>query len=250
MIFLLHGFTGSPTSWENVQARLPSNGSTALRLIGHGSDWESFRTKSFIDEVRRLGSIIAGFEGLHHVCGYSLGARLALALLAEYPYLFSGGTLIGVHPGLESAVDKAKRANEDAMLATKLREGQLEGFVDAWESLPLFESQRILDGTVLADQRRTRLSNDAQGLAYCLDTVGLAKMPDYKQALAISKLPVTLFVGSLDKKFMDLATELDLAWPRVDVMRVDGVGHNVLLEAPNVVSEHLAGIGQKLRSVS
>ena len=48
-----------------------------------------------------------------HLVGYSMGARLALGILAEHPELWEdgtirGATLIGVNPGLEPE-DRAAR---------------------------------------------------------------------------------------------------------------------------------------------
>jgi pimeloyl-ACP methyl ester carboxylesterase len=50
---------------------------------------------------------------------------------------------------------------------------------------------------------------------------------------------VRLVVGALDAKFLALARDIEAACPRVELDRVAGVGHNVLLEAPDHVASTL-----------
>src|SRR2546426_11494466 len=99
-LFLLHGFAGAPESWDAVVARLRDATVVGPALTGHGAplaaDWDA--------EVARLGALLP--DGAH-VCGYSLGGRLALGLLAAYPHKIARATLIGAHSGI---VDDAERA--------------------------------------------------------------------------------------------------------------------------------------------
>jgi pimeloyl-ACP methyl ester carboxylesterase len=50
--------------------------------------------------------------------------------------------------------------------------------------------------------------------------------------------------GSLDSKFSNMAKELAEKNIHVRAERVDGVGHNVLLEAPSVVATALADVAE------
>jgi 2-succinyl-6-hydroxy-2,4-cyclohexadiene-1-carboxylate synthase len=63
-------------------------------------------------------------------------------------------------------------------------------------------------------------------------------MPDYRGSLYATPIALRLVVGALDAKFARLARELAEQGPRVQLDLVDGVGHNVLLEAP----EHVESI--------
>ena len=85
MWMLLHGFTGSPRSWDSVVARAELGHEPLIpALIGHGPEWRSVQTTSFDEEISRLGSMASSLDPPRYLCGYSMGARLALGLLASH----------------------------------------------------------------------------------------------------------------------------------------------------------------------
>jgi 2-succinyl-6-hydroxy-2,4-cyclohexadiene-1-carboxylate synthase len=176
-----------------------------------------------------------------------MGARVGLGLLAHQPSLFDAAVLIGVHPGLTAETDRAERRQVDAGRARLLREEGLEAFVQGWEAIPLFATQRILSCGVLTAQREIRLAHDAEGLARSLEALGLAEMPDHRAALRAAKIPITLITGSLDTKFSQIARALAGESSHVDAQVVEGVGHNVVLEAPQAVAATLKRVEETVR---
>ena len=252
--FLLHGFTGSPASWDAVRGALPENFLVdAPEILGHdalghdalGHDGAgTIDTRSFAEEVDRLArravAMAGGTDGAGvHLAGYSQGGRLAVGLLARHPRLFVSATLIGASPGL--AGDEARRARRelDEARARQLEEEGLDRFIDAWEALPLFATQRELPAEVRAAQRAQRLAHRAAGLARALRVLGTGMMPDYSPALGGITVPVHLMAGERDAKFRRLAHEMARPLPRASVEIVPGVGHNVALEAPRRVAAAL-----------
>jgi 2-succinyl-6-hydroxy-2,4-cyclohexadiene-1-carboxylate synthase len=248
MWLLLHGFTGSPQSWSRVVscAELDRTPLTPT-LAGHGLDWQSRAVQSFDGEVTRLGSLASAVEPPRLLCGYSMGARVALGLLVRQPHLFDAALLIGLHPGLSDEAARAERRNADASRARQLRQNGLETFVAAWEELPLFASQRDLPREVSAEQRRFRLDHVAEGLARSLEALGLAEMPNYRASIASIGVPITLMTGALDRKFSEIARALDQENTHVDTEVVEGVGHNVVLEAPAAVAAAMHRVAQGVR---
>ncbi len=231
----LHGFTGGPESWDAVLAGIPNVDARCPPLVGHDPA-VPLAAASFEDEVDRLaGSLPRPVGDRYHLAGYSLGGRLALGLLVRHRELFDSATLIGVHPGLASERRRRERIAADEALARKLEEEGVEAFVDHWEGLALFETQRGLPREVLADQRTRRLEHRAEGLAHALRVLGLGRMPDYRGVLPQLDLPVHLMAGERDEKFCRLAEAMAEALPRGRVEVVPGVGHNLLLEAPGIV---------------
>lgn len=244
MWMLLHGFMGSSRSWERVvPAGDRSDDAVAPSLMGHGRDWQRSRVGSFEEEVTRLLAIARTWAGPRYVCGYSMGARVALGMLSEEPELFDGAVLIGVHPGLDDARARAERRAIDAARARVLRSDGLVAFVDTWESQPLFASQRKLSPEVLAQQRAIRLDHDPEGLAASLEVLGLGEMPSHAAAFTSLAIPVTLMAGGLDTKFATIVQHLSSGAHPAHL--VDGVGHNVLLEAPRVVATALRNMEQR-----
>jgi 2-succinyl-6-hydroxy-2,4-cyclohexadiene-1-carboxylate synthase len=248
MWMLLHGFTGAPRSWSPVITHAELDRPPLIpTLAGHGRDWRSREAESFESEVTRLLSLAANMESPRLLCGYSMGARVALGLLVREPSSFDAAVLIGVDPGLSDEAARNERRELDANRARLLREEGVAAFIAAWEELPLFASQRALCAETLANQRNIRLAHDAEGLARALQVLGLGEMPDYRAAITSAETPITLVTGSRDAKFSEIARAIAEENAHVDVELVDGVGHNVVLEAPAAVAAVLKRVEGRIR---
>lgn len=248
MWLLLHGFTGSPRSWNRVIAHAGLEPVPLIpALAGHGSDWRGRDVESFENEVTRLVSLASSADRPRLLCGYSMGARVALGLLARQPSAFDAAVLIGVHPGLSDETARTARRDLDASRARLLRKEGVAAFVNAWEELPLFASQRALCEETLTSQRQIRLSHDAEGLARALEILGLGEMPDYRAAMSSADTPITLVTGSRDAKFSEIAGAIAEENAHVDVELVDGIGHNVVLEKPAAIAAVLERVEGRVR---
>lgn len=243
MWMLLHGFTGSPKSWDAVVARGDFD-RDPLRptLTGHGIEWRASAARSFQDEVARVSTLASSLDPPRFVAGYSLGARVALGMLVASPECFDGALLIGVHPGLADEDARAERRALDAGRADQLRTEGLPAFVAQWESQALFETQRSLPEEIRRRQREIRLEHDPEGLVHSLETLGLGAMPNYARALSSNRVPITLMAGARDSKFRDLAIGLADRSPNIESVIVDGAGHNLIVEATDAVVTALARV--------
>jgi 2-succinyl-6-hydroxy-2,4-cyclohexadiene-1-carboxylate synthase len=235
-LVLLHGFTGSPASWDDVLAALPDRDIVRPTLLGHEGRPDAPR--SFDAELERLSQSLP--KGPLHLAGYSLGARLALGLALHRPESVTRLTLIGVHPGLASEAGRAERRRADQALAELLETRGIGPFVDFWERQPLFATQARLDPARRDRKRAERLRHDPHGLAASLRSTGLGEMPDYGERLGSLAAPVTLLCGELDTKFVALAAEVKQRLPRAEVVIAPHSGHDLLLERPELVARLLA----------
>ncbi|MDE2978972.1 MAG: alpha/beta fold hydrolase [Acidobacteriota bacterium] len=233
---LIHGFSGSPASWRRVKALLDVP-SRAPAVCGHGGESAPAISKgpaAFEAEVDRLAAVVrAEVPAARLLVGYSLGGRLALGLLVRHPDLFLGAVLIGANPGIGGEDARVARRHEDERWARLIEEEGLAVFDNEWSALPLFASQHDVDAGRLAEQQRTRLGHDPAALAAAMRTLSLGAMPDYRPALPGVACPVDLIAGSLDTTFVALARKMAEKLPQASVRIVDGVGHNVPLEAPS-----------------
>ena len=134
-LLLLHGFLGTPSTWDRV---VPGTG--APLLPGHGPD-PDMSPASFEAAVDAIAASL--LPGPVIVAGYSMGARLALGLAVRHPGLVRAAVLASVNPGLGGDERAARIAWDDAQAATLIEHG-LPAFVDGWERLPLFATQRRL----------------------------------------------------------------------------------------------------------
>jgi 2-succinyl-6-hydroxy-2,4-cyclohexadiene-1-carboxylate synthase len=203
----LHGFAGDPAVWDGI-------GAPAIALPPVQPTWQA-----------NLDAIAAQLGKVDLVIGYSLGARLALGLVAS-GYV-PRAILISVNPGIDDHERPARRAN-DARWAAMLRTQGIAAFLDAWEAQPLFATQPRDPG-----RRARRLRLDPEQLARSLETMGLAEMPDYRAQLDGR---CSLVTGALDAKFCAIAAP----YPHVEIA---GSGHDPLLEQPAALARALRELG-------
>lgn len=236
---MLHGFTGEPAVFDDVVRALPGS-ARVIRpwLPGHGPSPEPVAPWSTC--VARLGdAILARLDDARnvHLCGYSMGGRLALALLREAPERFARATILGAHPGLADPGERAARRANDAPWIDLLRTQGVEEFAVAWEALTMWDSQRSLPSEALRLQRRARRAHTASGLADAMERLGLAEMPEV--ALERIEVPVAWMVGARDDKHRDLAAQHVERLPRGVLRVVADAGHNLVLERPEAVAAQL-----------
>lgn len=218
---LLHGFLGTPDVWTDIA---PAN-ARAVALPGHGGDpvhatWDA-----------NLDAVAAAIGACDVVVGYSLGARVALGLLATGRV--ARAVLISVNPGI-SDDERAGRRASDAAWARMLRTDGLDAFLTAWEAQPLFATQARAP-QASRDARRARRANlDPAQLARSLEVMGLAEMPDYRSAVDAR---CTLVVGADDAKYVAIARALPA---RVEV--IAACGHDPTLEQPRALAALLARV--------
>lgn len=237
----LHGFTGSPASWKRVTEPVAHKlGAVChLALSGHSSDLPPEAVASFEAEASRIAGEIGSLTREPVVlAGYSLGARVALVTAVRHPRRVARLVLVGSQPGLRTEAERIERRAADARWVRLLESAGLEAFIEQWQALPLWTSQRALGQELLAAQRRERLQHDPVWLASSLQRLGLAEMPSCWPGLAELTMPVDLVVGALDQKFSRIAQEMAALMPEARVVSVADSGHNVLLERPR----ELAGI--------
>jgi 2-succinyl-6-hydroxy-2,4-cyclohexadiene-1-carboxylate synthase len=234
-LLCLHGFTGSPKSWDFLPD-FPETARLAPALIGHAGSHADSGVTRFEDEVDRL-AMFASEAGPLHVVGYSLGARLALGLALRHPLRVQRLTLLSAHPGLSSDAERTARRASDAAWCELLRTRGVPAFVEAWQAQPLWASQARLPATTRTQKQKERLSHSASGLCRSLQVTGLAEMPNYLGGLAQIQAPTTVIAGALDEKFSNLAEAIGLHIPGARLEIIANAGHDLLLERPDFITE-------------
>ena len=233
-LLALHGFTGSPRSWDFLPDRKTMPRLVPV-LVGHAGCDAGSELSGFEDEVDRLAALLPQI-GVH-VVGYSLGARLALGLTLRHAARVTRLTLLSCHPGLQSPAECAERRASDAAWCDILLTRGVPAFVDAWQAQAMWATQAKLPEAARQRRRSERLSHSAAGLALSLRVTGLAEMPNYSPRLPEISVPVTLVAGALDVKFSALARRMAAQLPHVTTEIVEGAGHDLLLERPEFITE-------------
>lgn len=237
---LLHGFAGDPGVWGEVIATWTWQNRGALSVIplpGHNRNPIEWPVLPTWDE--NVGATAQLMGDCDVVVGYSLGARVALGLVA------SGraprAVLIGVNPGIDDA-ERAVRRAVDASWAAMLREQGLAAFDTAWTAQPLFATQTRVAAELRAGRRARRLKLDAEQLARSLEVMGVAEMPDFRPQLPALRDKIALIAGADDTKYAQLAMSLPVASCEL----IAGSGHDPTLEQPEALAAAIARAVKRL----
>jgi 2-succinyl-6-hydroxy-2,4-cyclohexadiene-1-carboxylate synthase len=235
-LLLLHGFTGSVRSWDEVRPALaPFAQVIAIDLIGHGRSAAPDDPERYTF-ARAARDVLALLDTLDlpsvDLLGYSMGGRLALHLAVHAPERVSRLILESASPGIEDAQQRLQRVESDDALADRILRDGIEAFVDEWERIPLLQPAPHVSAETLARQRTQRLDNRTMGLANSLRGMGAGRQTALWSCLKDLDLPVTLIVGAYDARYSAMAQRMRAVLPTAEAAVVDAAGHTVHLDQP------------------
>lgn len=243
-LVLLHGFTGSATTWTPLSAALDTRYAMhAVELPGHGGS-------SAPDDAGRyaLGRLAADLAGVLDalgieraaVLGYSLGGRAALRFALEHPRRVGALVLESTSPGIVDPSERTTRRAADEALADAIEREGIARFVERWEQLPLWASQSALPDAVRERLRTERMACSPRGLANSLRGAGAAVEEPVIERLDGISVPALLVAGALDTKYVALGRVMEQAMPRARLTIVERAGHAVHLERPDAFAALVA----------
>jgi 2-succinyl-6-hydroxy-2,4-cyclohexadiene-1-carboxylate synthase len=250
-IVFLHGFTGDVTTWYVCKKIFPNHQLIFVDLIGHGKtesplDMTRYRMDEVVQDLREMMGKLQIEQT--HLVGYSMGGRVALSFAITYPQCIKTLILESSSPGLKTEAEREERKKADEKLANYILENGMETFVNYWENIPLFQSQKILPSKIKEKIRKQRLQNNPIGLANSLIGMGTGVQPSWWGApLQRISAPMLLICGELDKKFCQMAKEMERFIPIARTHIVPSAGHAIHVEQPRIfgkiVSEFLQSFG-------
>lgn len=232
-IVLLHGFTGSRSTWSSFVATWKEDFQIiTVDLPGHGET--TLQSNRSMEECCEDLAKLFEHIGLttFHLLGYSMGGRVALSFANLYPNRILSLLLESTSPGLQSSGQRKERIEKDEKLAQRIESEGVPGFVDFWEQIPLFKSQKNMPELSRKSVRNERLAQSKEGLAMSLRFMGTGRQPSLWDRLHTFKQPVLLIVGKLDQKFVDINKQMKISLKKADIMIVEKVGHAVHVEKP------------------
>jgi 2-succinyl-6-hydroxy-2,4-cyclohexadiene-1-carboxylate synthase len=247
-VLCLHGFTGRGSNWQNYCSALGKSTKLIMPdLIGHGmtdspQDIARYRIECVAKDMVGLLDQL-GFEKVD-ILGYSMGGRLAISMALLYPERVRKLILESASPGLFSVKDRRERKASDQQLAEFIQNKGMVEFVDLWENIPLFQTQKTLPAELQSSIRLQRLANQPTGLINSLLGMGTGNQPSYWEELHTISAEVLLIVGELDIKFCQIAVEMQKKLQKGKIYKVDGCGHAIHVEQSEkfgtIVSEFLS----------
>ncbi len=235
-ILLVHGFTGSASTWKTSRDYLSGMTTIAPDLLGHGdSDCPPERDRhSMPAAVDDLVCLIRKLSfGRVIVLGYSMGGRLAMHLALRAPEIVEALVLESTSAGIESRQERLARATSDEQLADEIERDGIAAFVARWEALPLFASQVNLPAAARESLRRQRLKQSPHGLASSLRGMSVGFQESLWTRLSELSMPELIIAGALDRKYCDIARTMSEAVPDARLSIIPDAGHAVHLERPS-----------------
>lgn len=259
-LVVLHGFLGSGSAMVPLIEALDAHGALAGRrivtvdLVGHGrsdapATVDPYSMERVVDQLAGVleavtpGTGAATGDAPVDLLGYSMGGRIALASALAFPRRFRRLVLIGATAGLTDPAERSARREADAELADFVDQHGIESFVDRWEQLPIFATQRDLAPIVRERVRAGRIAQRETGVANSLRGTGTGSMAPMWDRLATLAAPTLVLAGALDTKYVGIGGRLADALPAGRFVTLVGAGHAAHLERPESTA---AAVGEFL----
>ena len=231
-IVFLHGFLGSGSDWLPVTRELQNDYCCMMvDLPGHGSA-NLLQTQPpedfFIQTVDALAALLR--QSASSPCslvGYSMGGRIALALLLRHPELFSKAIIISASPGLKTEKERIDRQEHDEKVARKI-ERSFDSFIEAWYEQPLFST--LKSHPIFKEVESERKINDPQNLALALRLLGTGQQPSFWDELKNNSVPVCFFTGEKDERYVEIGHQMVKLSAESDLEIFPHCGHTLQLE--------------------
>ncbi|QWC22063.1 2-succinyl-6-hydroxy-2,4-cyclohexadiene-1-carboxylate synthase [Bacillus haikouensis] len=235
-VVFLHGFTGDTRTWSEVTDMLKGMCQCiSIDIIGHGKtdsplDADRYSMDAASEDIKAI------LDELHikkaAFVGYSMGGRLALHYSNIYSETVSVLILESASPGLKTEEERRERRERDYALADRIMGEGLQSFVEFWEGIPLFSTQKKLPQEVKERIRVQRLQQSPVGLSNSLKRMGTGAQPSWWNSLENLPFPVILLVGELDRKFAAIADEMKTSIPYTEIIPFFDTGHAIHVEDP------------------
>lgn len=230
MLFI-HGFTGSSKSWDNIRKEINIS-SLSIDIPGHSKSIfnslnEEYYFKDFSNELY-IALKKLEIKKLH-ICGYSLGGRLALAFASKFPDIISSLFLESTTLGIDDRSEREERYLSDINISTTITEN-LNEFNKNWESNKLFELQEERNEYDFSAQRDIRNSHNKEQLSKSLKTFSLGTMPFMLNNFQKLNFPIYIVNGKDDIKFIKEGRLMLKLNDNAKQFIVNDASHNVHLE--------------------
>ena len=245
-IVCFHGFSESSYTWDAIN--LPGYRVIRIDLIGHGDSDIPDEDKAYTipQMIEDLHTVIYHMVGdSYYLMGYSMGARIALSYALEYEREIKGLILESGSAGIASDDERAKRRTADEELAVNIENHDGAWFATRWAEAPIFKSQKQLLPAVTELIQLRRAHNSPYALACTLRGSGQGVMPyvgDKLEKLSLKGLYVS---GALDTKYTTIGRDVFDKLPNFMHVIVEGAGHNVHIEKPQLFEQAVLDFLQK-----
>lgn len=235
-VLFLHGFTGCAEDWFPVFEQLPDKYNyLALDIIGHGKsdapgDSAKYNVESLVSQIKYVKDHLTQNKIFVH--GYSMGGRLALNFAINHPDDVKGLILESTSAGIKNDEERKKRYEDDLKIVEYIETHTLEEFIESWQDMELFNTQRRFSNDKLKKIKKKKSSGSKIGYSNSLRGFSTGIMPPVHDKLKKIPFKVLLITGDLDTKFTGINARLVKRFFKAKHKIVRNSGHNTHLEEP------------------
>jgi len=240
-LVLLHGFLGDSRDFETmVPPLLGQVHCLAIDLPGHGRTQVLGKAEQYSFEKTApslMEFLLTQTSPPWHLCGYSLGGRLALYLTLRFAPFINKLILISASPGLKTLAEQHQRRVADQHWLHLLQHHSLPEFLHHWYAQPLFTS--LCSQPDFGQLYQRRLENSPCHLRLSLSHCGLGHQPSLWPELVHGVRPLLALVGEQDEKFCLINRALTQLYPQALYREIPHSGHGVPWEKPQIWGEDI-----------
>lgn len=239
-VLFLHGYLGSHREWlPFMQDLSDSYYCIAVDLPGHGQSaaFDDEESYTFAGSAQRVLDALPLVEqkGLRLV-GYSMGGRLSLYLAIYHSDHIQQAIIESSSPGLLDARTAQAREKQDAGWADRFRAEPIDVVLEDWYRQPIFCSLRA-QPEMFEQMLKERRQNEGDAVARSIKGMSVGRQQPLWDALPQLEVDVCLIIGGLDRKYQQVARQMCSASARIHMESIEGAGHNVHLEQPDLFSK-------------
>jgi 2-succinyl-6-hydroxy-2,4-cyclohexadiene-1-carboxylate synthase len=219
IIFGLHGFLGQGSDFESLKNVLPEN----IELIAPDLFFDNRYDLSSFEKCadQFANHLTAGYEK-KILIGYSLGGRIGLHILDQYPDLFDQYIFLSTNPGLTDEQEKKQRLIADGLWAEKILTLKWSDFLQEWNSQSVFSGG--------SEPVRFESQFNKNQLICAVTSMSLAKQKNMNAVIEKHQQKIKWVVGDKDQKYLDLAEDLKQKKILENYSRISSV-HRILFDA-------------------
>jgi 2-succinyl-6-hydroxy-2,4-cyclohexadiene-1-carboxylate synthase len=202
VIWCLHGFLGRPSDWDFLRDQVEIR---AIDLFREG-----------LDPLREA-------KPEDFILGYSMGGRLALAMLLSRS--LRGAIIISAGLNIADPSERAARLHHDHRWAERFESEEWSSVVHAWNAQPLFAGEAEPFPRIESDY-------DRRALAEALRNWSPAVLEPLEPRLPEIETPILWIAGTRDTKYAAVAERAVALLPHAQLWTCAEAGHRVPWDQP------------------
>ena len=238
-LHFLHGFLGKASNWESFTEHFKKWNCSYHSIEKYMHENENINDNFFENWTQSFHSSVflnnvSNKNNKKIIIGYSLGGRLALHSLVTSEAKWDGAVIISANPGLLKEQEKIERILNDERWAEMFLNEPWEIVLEKWNSQGVFSNFK--NNFV---KREKDFNKNL--IARMLTHFSLGKQENLREKIERLNIPILWLAGEKDKKFSEIALEVEGLNKKIQTKISPNAGHRVPWEDQSFFIESVLG---------